>query len=348
MNMKDLAKKVLCVVATAVLCSTLSAVEVAIDIEVAMVPGVPITAPQEWAERLGKLGLAHVQIRSARGDEKPSTTMNEQGTRVSVIAVLTKADELIVPQRKFRVSQLSELREYFENLPTQIAEEGIVRGPFRLTEREFHTVMADLAKPIVITTAGKTTGDLVAHCRSKFRLPIKVTPPAKLMLQGGKPLPMEMETLAAGTALAIALRRDNLAMWPEHIPGGLQLVIEPYERDKETWPIGWKVEGSPRQLVPTLYEPLTIEIDGYTLTTALEALAPRLTVPVIMDDYMLTKLEIDPAKVQVKVPAKKTYLKGAIDRIFSQAHLACELRTDDRGTPFLWGTQFGPDSRPAK
>ncbi|MDZ4658712.1 MAG: hypothetical protein SH868_14145 [Bythopirellula sp.] len=101
-------------------------------------------------------------------------------------------------------------------------------------------------------------------------------------------------------------------------------------------------------MAPKLYEPLSIEIEGYTLATALTALAPRLTVPVVMDEWVLAKLDIDPAKIKVKLPAKKRFLKSALDGMFSQARLACELRIDDAGMPFLWGTQYGPDSRPAQ
>lgn len=335
-------------VASITYCGGASAAEVAIDIEVVMAPGVAITAPQEWAERLGKLGLDRVQIRSARGEEQPATKMNDTGTRVEVLAVLTEGDVLVLPQRKFRVSQLRELREYFANLPEQIIEEGIVRGPFRLTEQEFRTVLAELAKTLGISTTGKSTRDLLAHCGTQFRLPIQQSPAADEILRAGKPLAVELEKFAAGTALAIALRREGLTLRPAHIPGGLQLVVEQYERGQEVWPVGWKAEETPRQLAPKLYEPLSIEIEGYTLATALTALAPRLTVPVVMDEWVLGELDIDPAKVPVKLPAKKRFLKSALDGMFSQARLACELRIDDAGMPFLWGTQYGPDSRPAQ
>lgn len=313
-----------------------------------MAKGVPITAPQEWAERLGKLGLDRVQIRSARGEEKPSTKLNESGTRVEVLAVLTSGDELVLPQRKFRVSQLAELREYFANLPEQIVEEGIVRGPFGLTESEFHAVMADLGKPLGASTAGKTNGALLGYCGTKFQLPIRKSPAVHEILRTAPLLTVELEDFAAGTALAIALRREGLTLRPHNVPGDLHLVVEQYQRGQEVWPVGWKAEETPRQLAPKLYEPLSIEIEGYTLATALTALAPRLTVPVVLDEWVLTELDIDPTKIKVKLPAKKRFLKSALDGMFSQARLACELRIDDAGMPFLWGTQYGPDSRPAQ
>ena len=331
------------------LCSQVAfAAEVAIDIEVAMMPGVSITAPQEWAERLGKLGLDRVQIRSMRGDEKPSTEFNDTQTRLKVLAILSRDDELILPTRKFGIAQLSQLRTYFEGLPAQVTEEGIVRGPMGLTEEEFHTALADMAKPLGISTKGRTSRDVLAHCEAKFRLPIRRDANNAALLQAAKPLDAELEKFAAGTALAIALRRDQLVLRPVHVGSGLELFVSPYVRGEEAWPLGWKAEETPRQLVPKLYESLTIEIDGFTLASALTALAPRLALPVVMDEWVLQVQEIDPGKIPVKLPAKKTFLKSAVDRLLAQARLASEVRIDDAGMAFLWVTQFGPDSRPAK
>lgn len=341
--------KTLLAIAAFVLSATASlAAEVPIDIEVALTPDAPITAPQTWAARLGKLGLARVQIRSARGEEKPATTLSDDKSRVEVLAVLTGNDELVMYDRKFRASQISDLKEYFANLPTQIAEEGIVRGPFGLTEQEFTKVMADMGKPLGFSAKGLTSHQLLAHCARQFRMKIEWTAPAYPLLQNAKPLEMELDDFASGTALAIALRSDGLTIRPEHEDKLIKLVVAPYERGKEAWPAGWKAEQSPRQLAPKLFESLTVEIENYTLTAALNALAPRLTVPVVMDSWILTQLGIEPAKIPVKLPAKKTFLLNAVNKMLSQARLASELRIDDAGMAFLWVTQYGPDSRPAR
>ncbi len=322
--------------------------EVAIDVEVAMLPGVPITAPQAWAERLGKLGLARVQIRSARGKEKPEATLHESGTRVMVLAVLTPRNELIVPQHKFRAGDVAKLRDYFEGLPRELVEAGITRGPFRLTEEEFDKVFVNLAKPLGMSTKGKNAATVLAHCERVFQLPVKRAANAELLLATAPPLRMELEGFSAGTALAIALRSAGLTFRPVNEPAGqLDLEVAPYQRGAEAWPTGWKLEESPRTLAPRIYEAVNIEIEGYTLATALAAIGPRLQVAIVMDEWILDRLEIDPAEMQVKLPRKKTTLKSAVDGMLSQARLAGELRVDDSGALFLWVTQYGPDSRPA-
>ena len=322
--------------------------DVIVELEIALMPGAPITAPQQWAQRLGKLGIERVQIRSMRGEEQPTTTMNDEGTRVDVLAVLTRQDELIFADRKFRPSQLGELREYIEQLPEQIVEAGIVRGPFRLTEEEFNLVMTELSRPLTQSTVGMTSQDMLGIAEGKVRLPIERHRAADALLRHVRPQAVELNQLATGTVLAIALRRDGLTLRPVHIEGGLQLVVEPYQRDREVWPAGWRANQSPRQLAPQLFEPLNIEIEGFTLEKALDALQPRLGLPVLLDEWILGEQNIDPAKVDVKLPARKTFLKNAVDRMLSQARLASEIRIDDAGTAFLWITQFGPDSRPAR
>jgi hypothetical protein len=323
------------------------AAETVVDLEIAIMPGAPITAPQEWAKRLGDMGIERVQIRSMHGEEKPTTKMNDDGTRVDVLAVLTGRDELIFADRRFRVGQTSDLRTYIETLPEQIVEAGIVRGPFRLTKQEFNTVMTELGKPLRGSTLGKTSRDLLDEAKDIVRLPIEEHPAAVALLQTGKPLAAELNKLSTGTALVIALRNDGLTLRPVHIPGGLQLLVEPYQRSREVWPAGWKAEQSPRLVAPKLFESLNIEVEGYTLAKALTALEPRLGLPVVMDEWVLTQQEIAPDKISVKLPAKKTFLKNAVDKLLSQARLASEIRIDDAGTAFLWVTQYGPDSRPA-
>ena len=321
--------------------------QVSIDVEVALEPGVPITAPQQWAERLGKLGLSRVQIRSLRGDETPLAKFNEGQSRIQVVAILTSREELVVPQGRFRTSDLAKLREYFEQLPTILAEEGVERGLFGLTVPQMKTVLADLGRPVKIATAEMNVRDLLDHCERRFQLPIRGEQKVEAVLSVDIPLVAELQSLTTGTALAIALRKSGLTIRPRQTPTGeLELVISDYQRGREVWPVGWKPAGSPRQAAPQLFAALTVEIQGYTLATALQALGPRLGLPVVRDETILNSLDIRPEEIAVKLPRKKTTLKNALDRMCSQARLAAELRVDESEKAFLWITQFGPDSRP--
>ena len=317
-----------------------------IEIEVAMEPGVAITAPQEWARLLGKMDLVRVQVRSARPDDQPRITVRESatGSRVMVLAVLSQRNELILPERRFRSHDLATLRKYLEDLPSNAGEGSAERGRFDLTEKQFRTVHRDLSQKVDFSTQGKTVADLLLRLAKGFDTPLKRSPLVDALLSDA-PLTVELRGMSAGTSLSLALRHEGLALRPEKPRGeSLQMRVIRYDRNAETWPVGWKSQASPRQLAPKMFEYLNIEISGYSLAQALDALEPRLGIPVIMDGWILKREDIHPDQTQVKIPRGKTYLKKAVDRILSQARLAGELRVDELGTPFYWVTQYGKDS----
>ena len=79
---------------------------------------------------------------------------------------------------------------------------------------------------------------------------------------------------------------------------------------------------------------LNVEIDGYTLTEAIDAIGPRIKIPIYWDHTALAAAHIDPTAIKVAVPKTRTYYKRVLDRVLAQAHLAGQLRTDEAGTRF--------------
>ncbi len=313
-----------------------------IELQIAMAPGVPITAPQAWAKRLGKMGLARVQLRSARPDDRPQITAT--ASRIQILALLSPGNELILPKRKFKAHHLTALRKFFKDLPLNMAEGDDPRGRFNLTEKQFQAIYDDLSNLVDFSTAAMGKKKLLHRLVEKLATPVEFDPVAIALLSDA-PLTRELRGMAAGMALALALREEGLALKPEKPRGGpLRIRVVRYDKALETWPVGWKSEASPRQLAPKMFEFLNLEISGHSLTQTLDALAPRLGVPVIMDKWALKHEEIKPDQVLVKLKRGKTYLKKAVDRILSQARLSGEMRVDELGQPFYWVTRFGEDS----
>jgi hypothetical protein len=93
-----------------------------------------------------------------------------------------------------------------------------------------------------------------------------------------------------------------------------------------------------------MYRVTTIEINAYSLEQALQALEPHMGVPLLFDERMLNARRIEPAKIQVKFPNRRTYVRRAVDTVLSQARLGGELRIDEAGKPFYWMTAWGPDN----
>lgn len=320
-----------------------------IDVEVSTGKNVPLTAPQQWARLLGEMDLGRVRLRGGFADEKPKVTKEDgTGGRFKVLALLNHSGELVLPDRHFRLSDRQALRDYFQTLARNESF-GEELGAFGLTKKQFHRVWTDLSRPVGFSTPGKTPAEVLSLLENKFTVPVTRDTAVSRKLQAAKPLDVELRDMTAGTALAYALRTAGLVLRPEKPTGELlQLVIERSRPGVDSWPVGWKPEGSPRVAAPKMFAFLTIEVDGYTLAKALEAIEPRLGVAILYDQRILVARDIHPDEIQVKLPAGKTYLKRAVDRLLSQARLAGELRVDEGGRPFYWITQFGAGSKRAE
>ena len=316
-----------------------------IDLEIATEPGTPISAPQEWVRLIGRMNLGSVRLRGIRSGDRPKLEERKLGksTRYHLLAILNRKNELVLPERRFRVRDRRALQKYFEQLPAQAAYHAEERGRFGLTEKQFRQVFGELSQPVGFSTAGKLAGEIAA--RLEKTLTVTVLRSRKAGVQNEKPLTVELQNMSTGTVLAYVLRCEGLMLVPEQLPGEpLRLRIASYDSQQESWPLGWKPAVSSRQSAPQLYKIRSIEINGFTLAQALTALQPALKVPVILDDWILQQRQIDPSKIQVSHPKKRTFLKSVIGRLLSQARLAEEVRVDELEQPFLWVTRFGKDS----
>jgi hypothetical protein len=101
-------------------------------------------------------------------------------------------------------------------------------------------------------------------------------------------------------------------------------------------------------MAPAMYRFTTIEISGYTLAKAIEALTPHMGVPLLFDQRIIAERSIDTAKIEVKFPNRRTYVRRAFDNVLSQGHLTGEFRVDEAGRPFYWITQPGPPRTTSK
>ncbi|MGI9428111.1 MAG: hypothetical protein ACR2NM_05595 [Bythopirellula sp.] len=315
-----------------------------IDLEVATVPGTPLSAPQEWARALGRMDLGSVRLRGVRGDEQPKLEPRQVGssTRYRLLAILNRSNELVLPKRRFRYSERAALQKYLKQLPAQAAYHAQQRGRFGLTEKQFRQVYAELSQPIGFSTLGKTPAEIITRTAKTMASPLQR---AGTTLRNGTPLTIELRSFSTGTALAYVLRTAGLALYPEQLPGKeLNLTIATYDTSREAWPVGWKPAVSSRQSAPQLYERRNIEIAGFSLTQTLDALQPALKIPVVMDRWILEQQQLDPSKIQVTLAKKRTFLKSALGKLLSQAKLAEEVRVDELEQPFLWITRFGKNS----
>ncbi len=314
-----------------------------IELELATESGLQITAPQQWLQLITSLGIENVRIRAASPADKPAVENRGDADhpRFHVVGVLTASEELRLPGGTFRASDRQKLADYFERLSADGPESMTApRGRFGLTEKEFTAAHADLSQPTDFPTKGQPLRAVLDRLQAKFALRLVPDAAASEFIRTATPVANEIRDLTAGTGLAIVLRNYGLALRPEKSLGQpVALRIVPVGSVDDVWPIGWESKASPRETAPALFEFLNVEIDGYTLTEALDAIAPRIKLPLYWDHAALTKHKIDPAKIQVHLPRTRTFYKRVLDRVLAQAHLAGSLRVDEAGARFYWITK---------
>jgi hypothetical protein len=318
-----------------------------VELEVAADMGAPLGAMQEWGRLLSEMDLAKLRLRGRTRADEPALSVTGEGEarRYHVVGILNRRDELVLPGGRFTQGDAARLKKFLEELPDRTDEAAIDRGMFGLTKEGFEALFADFSAVVAESTKGVAPADAVAAIAKDLKTPLHFDQSARAALAAARPLTVELQGMSRGSALAAALRPAGLALAPEEPRGQpAALRVVPIAPGVLTWPIGWKPEATPREAAPAMYQFRNIEIEGYTLAQALEALAAPFGAPIIMDERVLAAREIDPAKVQVKLPRRKTYLRRAVDQILSQARLAGELRVDEAGRAFYWVTQFGEDS----
>ncbi len=334
------------------------------------------TAPREWLQRLDEAGAGSTRIVSGGSAEPRIEELGETpngAPLVKVYAVLTREGQLVLPgsngPERFRVTDGAKLKEYFGRLASRGAEAVTVpRGKYGLTEAEFTDLFTRLQTPLPKLPAGATLGDAVNAAERAARLKIEVDGAVREVLRTKSEVAATTEGLSVGTALAAVLKQEGLALRPEargigeppvltgggrrdrFTPpvntGGSPMILRVVAlRDaKDPWPVGYKPEGAPTQTAPGLMEFLTVEVEGYTLAEAFEALGPRVKwqdkpLPMVWDQFVLRTNAINPATVEVRFPKKRTFYKSLLDNLASQARLGLDLRVDEAGTPFLWLTR---------
>jgi len=312
---------------------------------------------QEWSQALGKAGIRNVRIRSGDETDKPGiVTEGDPGRPVYlVIGIINSRNEIVLPGARFRRGDVARLATWLKDL----AENGPAAGremksPLGLTGTEFGKVRKDLATTIDFSTVGMTRQKAVERIADQLKLPLKLDANVARALAGEK-IEDQLNGLSCGTALACVLRPAGYSMAPRAAGGQIAYKVvkaqgKPADSNIDevsiatfkTWPIGWTSDKSDHDAVPSLYELRNVNVQNVSAATALGAIGKRLKIPVLLDRKALAKHNIDPGKVSVSFPNKRTTYSLALRKMLFQARLKFEVRYDDAGSPFLWVTTNKP------
>jgi hypothetical protein len=320
------------------LTASVTAAAAPVHLEIAQEAAGAIDGPQRWLQSLKRLSLASIRVRSARVGERPAIQQRGSTDRPTfhVTAVLTARNELKVPDRIFRLEDMQSLSRWLDDLQSTPHRDE-ARGAFGLAEQELVNLRKDLAATFPNSTVDRPTRGVLDELLLAVTLPIVIDPNARKLLSDAPVVQDEFQGLAQGSALAAALRPAGLAFVPRrNEQGAITLHIVAANSVDETWPIGWPSTQSDQEAVPKLFEFVPVEIADVPLSQALNALKPRLGVPLLLDHNGLAARRIDPQSVKVRYPAGRTFYKKLIDRLLFQARLEMVVKVDEANRPILW------------
>jgi hypothetical protein len=327
----------------AVVCATHLArgADAPVEVVIAYEQGVQITAPQEWLQQFTRLGVDNVQIRSQRRGDSPQLESigSPERPRYRLVGVLDSRNRLQFPGKQFTARDTARLSDYLKNVAGDGAE-GVLapRGQFGLTEKQYAAVRANLDVAVDFATVDESLADVLNRFDAALELPLVIDPGAGEVIAGSELACDDVSQLTRGTALALLLEQRGLALMPIKQRGEeVELrIIKPGENSVESWPVGWAIEGNQRTAAPKMFEFLTFEVAEHTLAQTVDALAPRIGMPIFWNHAKLANEGIDPQTIKVKLARSKSYHKRILDRLLFQARLKGDIRIDEAGTVFYW------------
>lgn len=321
--------------------------EARVEIELAMERTYIATSQQQWYRLFADLGIDNLRIRKALlGEKAELKTEGAQDSPVYRVTGLLKAgDQLVLPDGKYGLGDGARLAKWLAKLRAEGPQkEGAVAPPFGLDNKQFSAVKTDLRQRVGFSTKDLTPSELLSKLSATMAHRPVVDRLAKKPLDAGEPIEAELQGLTSGTALAYALHGAGLGFEPrQNARNEVEFaVVKPVARQM-IWPVGWSLKNEkPRDVLPGLFETLSVDIDDYPLDEALTAIGGKLSVPILYDRYALARQGIDVSKTKVTFQPGKSWYSKVIDKLLHQSGLKGEWRLDDAGKPLLWVTTLKP------
>lgn len=309
-------------------------------------------AAQEWGRIFRDLNVS-VQTRRSSVDDKPDIEENVRGTfrQVRLVGVLDRKGEIQFPGHRFARKDLGKLKEWLNELKTYGAQGSPDSKPlWGLSADQFKVVFAELSQPAPVNVEGLPLKEAISKLDFPDTLRIRFTVAAEKLLSEkfkDEKIVTDLDKLAKGTVLAIALKQYELAFYPSRTPSAaLELVIAPWDETPNSWPIGWELKESRQKTAPRYFQLIPVELNEVPLRDVLMAASKASGIPMILDEYAIRKQQIDPDKISVTYPKRRTTWGILIRNAIGKHRLTRKLVIDEQGKPFIWITVFSPRAIP--
>jgi hypothetical protein len=304
----------------------------------------PITAQQQWARALARAGVT-ARVRSGGSAAKIGVEVrgSETAPIYLVTGVVTSSNQLLTPGGRFRLHEVDKLARWLDDLAKYgPADQRPELAAFGLSADEFSELRKELSRRVGFSTDGASRAEVVRKIAARLTLPVRVDGDLSRSLEH-ESVSADLDGLSCGTALAYAIRAPGLALMPRQAAGnGLELAVVRAGRDTEAWPVGWEPEEPEPKVLPKIYEVLNVNVQGVTALEVLDAVRQRLEVPVLLDHNAMARHGVEPDKLVVNMPQRRTTYVRLLRTTLFQAGLKHELRVDEAGKPFLWITTLKP------
>lgn len=317
----------------------------AVELTVVADPRLPITAQQEWGQRLAAANVANFRIRTGRdGDRAVIDTRGTPAAPVyAVTALLTAQNEIVVPGARFTSAQTTQLAQWLRRLAEQGPPDARPQtAAFGLTAEQLEGLRQALALPVGFATKGLPRRDAVTRLAERLPLECPIGAAVLGTLSPDDLVREELSEVSRGTALAYLLRPAGWSLVPQAGAGGAKLIVVEAGSSAEIWPIGWPATQRRDQLLPGLYEFLTVNVQNVPVIQVIEAVGTRVGVPVLLDYNAMARHGIEPDKQLVSFPNRRTSYAILLRNCLFQAQLNYELRMDEAGKPLVWITTVKP------
>jgi hypothetical protein len=297
---------------------------------------------QRWMEMLSTVGADRVVLKTGFVAEPEIEETKLSATALVTISGSISGEKLFLPGGSFSIRDKAGIRELIQRIRDDGARVALAeKKAFGLTSDQLVELHQLMRKPLNFNTQSMSAAEFVQDISKLIGREFALDATARTALAGSATVAEELSGVSSGTALAVVLRPFGLVWQPRRLQGKpLELMIVDSGNSSENWPIGWPIENPPVQVEPRLFERLQLEIRGYPLSDALNAIEKRSGVPFFYDQNSLARAGVELAETKVTLVQDKASFMVAIDKLLRQSKpkLIDELRVDENGKAFLWIT----------
>ena len=227
---------------------------------------------------------------------------------------------------------------------TRLKEQGSAQAQggdkllFGLSDSQYAAVRRDLSRPVDFSTKGVSVQELLSRISQRLDLQLLVDRNVNVALAEADKFEIELRDVSRGTVLAYAVRSAGLVLQPRLGSNRQPEYLVTVAGGQTVWPVGWPVTKPERDVLPTMFEMLNVELDDVDLAQVVTVIAERLKAPVLVDQQALVRQKIDMATIKVSHPSKQTFYKKVLQIVLFKARLKHEVRVDDADKPLIWIT----------